>query len=123
MDPAAKCAPIQAQGVEQLLPVDATHGVDALLPGAQDHTLSTLDDSMTNNQSWKAAQNQSYACKAAISHLKSEKVPNKLGDTNNEIGQYVRHGTLAPDGLLVTAGDQSTYTPVDPKTKIEFLTT
>ena len=48
------------------------------------------------------------ACKAAVSHLKSGKVPtNKPGDLNNEIRHYIRHDILAPDGLLVTAGDQS----------------
>ena len=74
---------------------------------------------MTNRQAWRAAQNQSDSCKAAISHLQSGKVPsNKKGDLHNEIRHYVRTGILAPDGLLVTEGDQSTYAPGDPKTKI-----
>ena len=74
---------------------------------------------MTNWQAWKAAQNQSDSCKAAISHLQSGKVPsNKKGDLYNEICYYVWHGILASDGLLVTEGDQSIYAPGDPKTKI-----
>ena len=78
-----------------------------------------MDASLTNRQAWIAAQTQSDACKAAISHLKSGKVPtSKPGDLNNEIRHYVRHGSLAPDGLLITAGDQSTYSLGEPKQKI-----
>ena len=98
VDAAAKCASLsQAQGVELLLPNDHL-GVDALLPGAAAPQLATqvpsslynLDNSMTNQQAWKAAQNQSDSCKAAISHLQSSKVPsNKKGDLYNKICHYV----------------------------------
>merc|ERR1712030_141166 len=83
-------------------------GVDALLPGAPVPQLASQvpthpDNTMTNRQAWRAAQNQSDSCKAAISHLQSGKVPsNKKGDLHNEIRHYVRTGILAPDGLLVT---------------------
>ena len=111
VDTAAKCTSLsQVQGVELLLPEDH-QGVDALLPGAPVPKLASqvpadLDNSMTNRQAWKAAQNQSDSCKAAISHLQSGKVPsNKKGDLYNEICHYVRHGILASDRLLVTEGD------------------
>lgn len=68
-----------------------------------------MDASLMNRQAWRAAQAQSHACKVAVSHLKSGKVPtSKPGDLNNKIRHYVRHGSLAPDGLLVTVGKQST---------------
>ena len=39
--------------------------------------------------------------------------------THNKVFHYVRHDILAPNGLLVTTGDQQyTYSPWDPKTKI-----
>ena len=101
VDAAAKCASLsQAQGVELLLPEDH-QGVDALLPGAPVPKLASqvpadLDNSMTNRQAWKAAQNQSDSCKVAISHLQSGKVPsNKKRDLHNQIRHYVRNSILA----------------------------
>ena len=64
VDAAAKCASFsQALGVELLLP-EYHQGVDAFLPGAPIPKLASqvpadLDNSMTNRQAWKAAQNQS----------------------------------------------------------------
>ena len=37
---------------------------------------------------------------------------------NNEIRFLIRTATVAPDGLLVTKGDSSTYIPGEPKEKI-----
>ena len=37
---------------------------------------------------------------------------------NNEIRFLIRTATIAPDGLLVTKGDSSTYIPGEPKEKI-----
>ena len=120
VDAAAKCAPIHPiQEPKQPPPAAQQETAHHQLASQDLSNQITLDTSMTNRQAWKAAQNQSDACKAAISHLKSGKVPSsKPGDTNNETRHYVRHASLAPDGLLVTTGDQSTYAPGDPKTKI-----
>ena len=108
VDAAAKCGAVRQESQEKL--------------SLAAQTLSSqyfLDDSLTNRQAWRAAQSQSDSVKAAVSHLKSGKVPTvKGGDLNNEIRHYVRHGILEPDGLLVTEGDQSTYSPGEPKKKI-----
>ena len=75
--------------------------------------------SFTNRQAWKAAQQNSDSCKAAVAHLTSGKVPhNKPGDQHNEMRHYIRHAKLAPDGLLITSGDSITYSPGQLKNKI-----
>ena len=49
----------------------------------------------------------------------SGKVPhNKPRDQHNEMRHYIRHATLAPDSLLITAGDSNIYTPGQKKNKI-----
>ena len=76
IDPAAKCAPIS--------PVD----------------------SFTNRKAWLTAQGQSDACKSALHHLKTGKVPtHKPGDINNEMRHYVQHASIAKYGLLVVHTD------------------
>ena len=65
------------------------------------------------------AHKQSDACKAAVSHLKSGRVPtNKPSDVNNKIRHYICHSSLASNGLLVTAGDQTVYSSGKLKQKI-----
>ena len=94
MDPAAKCAAID-------------------LPP------TNLDTSLYNRAAWRSAQEKSNSCRAAKSHLTTGKTPtNKSGDMNNEIRFLIRTATVAPDGLLVTEGDSSTYIPGEPKEKI-----
>ena len=78
-----------------------------------------VDVSFTNRQAWKAAQQNSDSCKAAVAHLTSGKVPhNKPGDQHNEMRHYIQHAKLAPDGLLITTGDSITYSPGQLKNKI-----
>ena len=77
------------------------------------------DRSFDNRIAWKAAQQNSDSCKAAVAYLISGKVPHsKAGDQHNETRHYVRHATLAPDGLLVTDGDSHTFTIGENKKKI-----
>ena len=79
----------------------------------------TIDTSFSNRQAWKIAQQNSDSCKAAIAHLTTGKVPhNKPGDQHNEMRHYIRHASLAPDGLLITAGDSHIFTPGEPKNKV-----
>ena len=77
------------------------------------------DASFFNRAAWKAAQDRSDSCRAARSHLTSGKVPlAKGGDLHNEIRFLIRNATIAPDGLLITKGESSIYTPGEPREKI-----
>ena len=59
------------------------------------------------------------SCISAVHHLTTGKVPAQKGGTlHNEMRHYVRNCTIASDGLFITTGDQSTYSPGDPKTNI-----
>ena len=78
-----------------------------------------VDTSFTNRIAWKKAQENSDSVKSAVAHMVSGKVPHsRPGDLYNEMRHYVRHGTLAPDGLLITTGDSQTYLPGENKNKI-----
>ena len=67
----------------------------------------------------KAAQQNSDSCKVAASHLTSGKVPQSPpGNQHNEMRHNVRHTSLAPDRLLITAGDSHLFTPGGEKNKI-----
>ena len=94
MDPTAKCAAIDSHP-------------------------ANIDTSFYNRAAWISAQERSNSCSSAKSHLITGKTPtNKLGDMNNEIRFLIRNATIAPDGLLVTKGDSSTFIPGEPKEKI-----
>ena len=78
--------------------------------------------SFANRQLLVQAQSNSDACKAAISHLKSGKVPHsKPGQINNEMCYYVNNATLAPDRLLTTAGESQSFDLGGQKNKIMVL--
>ena len=87
--------------------------------GAIDLPPTSIDTSLYNRAAWISAQQRSNSCTSAKSHLLTGKTPtNKSGDMNNEIRFLIRTATIAPDGLLVTKGDSSTYLPGEPKEKI-----
>ena len=94
MDPAAKC------GI-----TDCTAGPP-----------SSPDTSFYNRSAWIAAQERSNSCRSANSHLATGKVPTtKSGDMNNEIRFLIRNATIAPDSLLVTKGDTTTFAIGEPR--------
>ena len=63
---------------------------DTVIDTAAKCSLIELDPSLTNRQAWIRAQHQSDACKGAVSHLTSGKVPtNKSGDLFNEMRHYM----------------------------------
>ena len=65
-----------------------------------------VDASFANHQARLVAQQNLDACKWAVAHLTSGKVQHaKPRDQHNKMQNYVRHATLAPDGLLITTSD------------------
>ena len=78
-----------------------------------------VDVSFSNRQAWVRAQQSSDATKSAAAHLRTGKLPNsKPGQINNEMRFYVKHATLAPDGLLITTGDSQPQDVVGEKNKV-----
>ena len=103
IDPAAKCAPIQPNSGGSCMSVPQV----------------PVHKTFFNRAAWLQAQNNNDSCRAAKSHLISRKIPtSKAGDLNNKIRFLIRHAKLAPDGLLVTKGDSSIFTPGEPREKI-----
>ena len=63
---------------------------------------------MINRKSWRQAQKQNEACKAAYNHLRTGKTPpSKVGEFFCQVRQYCRDAIISEDKLLVV--------PVTPK--------